>query len=73
VTIAFPPAASFSKRKAEDRGHHATLTDKLSLILGRRVNLAYELSDGIVAPQRTPGEEELIARLIEELDAVELP
>jgi DNA polymerase-3 subunit gamma/tau len=72
VTIAFPPTAAFSKRKAEDRGHHATLTDKLSLIVGRRVNLSYELRDGIVQAPRTPGEEELIARLIAELDAVEL-
>jgi hypothetical protein len=73
VTIAFPLSAAFSKRKAEDRSHHATLTDTLSVVLGRRVNLAYELRDGVTAQPRTPGEDELISRLIEELDAVELP
>jgi DNA polymerase-3 subunit gamma/tau len=73
VTVAFPPTAAFSKRKAEDRVHRVTVTDKLSLIVGRPVQLSYELRDGIVPAPRRPGEEELIARLIAELDAVELP
>jgi hypothetical protein len=73
VTLAFAPTAAFLKRKAEDRRHYATVSEQLRRITGRRVRLSYELRDGVAAPQHTRAEEELVARLIAELDAEELP
>jgi DNA polymerase III subunit gamma/tau len=73
VTLAFAPSAAFLKRKAEDRAHHATVTQQLQRVTGRRVRLSYELRDGVAQPQHTRAEEELVARLVAELDAEELP
>jgi DNA polymerase-3 subunit gamma/tau len=73
VTLAFAPSAAFLKRKAEDRAHYATVVEELRRVTGRRVRLTYELRDGVAPPQHTPAEEELVARLVAELDAEELP
>jgi DNA polymerase III subunit gamma/tau len=73
VTLAFAPTAAFLKRKAEDRAHYDTVADKLARITGRRVHLSYELREGIAQQRHTPAEEELVARLVAELDAEELP
>ena len=73
VTLAFAPSAAFLKRKAEDRAHYATVVEELRRVTGRRVRLTYELRDGMAPPQHTPAEEELVARLVAELDAEELP
>jgi DNA polymerase-3 subunit gamma/tau len=73
VTLAFAPTAAFLKRKAEDRAHYATVAEQLRRVTGRRVRLSYELRDGIAAAPHTRAEEELVARLVAELDAEELP
>jgi DNA polymerase III subunit gamma/tau len=73
VTLAFAPTAAFLKRKAEDRAHYNAVADKLARITGRRVHLSYELREGIAQQRHTPAEEELVARLVAELDAEELP
>jgi DNA polymerase-3 subunit gamma/tau len=73
VTLAFAPSAAFLKRKAEDRGHYATVAEQLRRITGRRVHVSYELRDGVAPAQHTRAEEELVARLVAELDAEELP
>jgi DNA polymerase-3 subunit gamma/tau len=73
VTLAFAPSAAFLKRKAEDRAHHATVTRQLQCVTGRKVRVSYELREGIAQPQHTRAEEELVARLVAELDAEELP
>ncbi len=73
VTLAFSPSAAFLKRKAEDRVHHTTVREQLQRVTGRRVRLSYELREGIAQPQHTRAEEELVARLVAELDAEELP
>jgi DNA polymerase-3 subunit gamma/tau len=73
VTLAFAPTAAFLKRKAEDRAHYAAVSETLRQVTGRRVRLSYELRDAIAQPRHAPGEEELVARLVAELDAEELP
>jgi DNA polymerase-3 subunit gamma/tau len=73
VTLAFAPSAAFLKRKAEDRTHYATVAEQLRRVTGRRVRLSYELRDDIAAAPHTRAEEELVARLVAELDAEELP
>ncbi len=73
VTLAFSPSAAFLKRKAEDRAHYTTVRDQLQRITGKRVRLSYELRDGLAQPRHTRAEEELVARLVAELDAEELP
>ncbi|MDE3069636.1 MAG: DNA polymerase III subunit gamma/tau [Acidobacteriota bacterium] len=73
VTLAFDASASFLKRKAEDPAHFATVTAALKEMTGRPVRLDYELRDDLPHEERTTGEEELLARLIAEFDAEELP
>ncbi len=79
LTVAFPPSASFSKKKAEDAAHRATVTEALRQLTGqRRLRLAYELREELPPP--APGqagaaprtEEEWLARLKDEFDAKEL-
>jgi DNA polymerase-3 subunit gamma/tau len=73
ITLAFASSASFFKRKAEDRAHVRTVSEALEQVMGRRVRVRYELSEGMGVDGHTPDEEELIARLVAELDAEELP
>jgi DNA polymerase III subunit gamma/tau len=79
LTVAFPPSASFSKKKAEDSAHRATVTEALRQLTGqRRLRISYELREELPPPAdgqagaapRT--EEEWLARLKEEFDAKEL-
>ncbi|MHB8492422.1 MAG: hypothetical protein ACYDA6_09470, partial [Solirubrobacteraceae bacterium] len=72
ITLAFSASASFLKRKAEDPTHFATVTAALKQATGRPVRIAYELRDDPPHEGRTAGEEELLARLIAELDAEEV-
>lgn len=73
VRLAFPSSASFSKRKAEAPEHVATITSLLRELLGHPVRVLYELRDEDAAPVPAEDEEALIAQLISELDAQELP
>jgi DNA polymerase III subunit gamma/tau len=77
LVLAFPPTAAFHKRKAEDPANRATLLDTLWRLSGRRYQVAFELREdlptGDGAGGAPPTEEEIMARLIAELDAEELP
>jgi DNA polymerase-3 subunit gamma/tau len=73
VTIAFPRSASFSKRKVEVPEHVATVTSLLRELLGRPVQVRYELREELARVEHSEDEEALIAQLISELDAQELP
>jgi DNA polymerase-3 subunit gamma/tau len=75
LTVAFPPAASFNKRKAEEPDNRKILLDTLEALTGRRYSVSFELSedapsDGLDREALT--EEEIVARLMSELDAEEL-
>jgi DNA polymerase-3 subunit gamma/tau len=77
LVLAFPPTAAFHKRKAEDPANRATLVDTLRRLTGRRYQVSFELREDLVAGADAggapPTEEEIMARLIAELDAEELP
>jgi DNA polymerase-3 subunit gamma/tau len=77
LTLAFASTAAFLKRKAEDPANRAMLIDTLRRLTGRRYRVAFELREDL--PPRDgrngnpPTEEEIMARLVAELDAEELP
>jgi DNA polymerase-3 subunit gamma/tau len=77
LTLAFPPTAAFHKRKAEDPANRATLIETLQRLTGRRYRVSFELRDDLPAQEGggagAPSEEEIMARLVAELDAEELP
>ena len=77
LTLAFPPTAAFHKRKAEDSANRSVLIETLRRLTGRHYRLEFELREdlpedagGNGAP---PSEEEVMSRLMAELDAEELP
>ncbi len=79
LTVAFPPSASFSKKKAEDSAHRATVTEALRQLTGqRRLRISYELREDLPPPAEGQAggaprtDEEWMARLTEEFDAQEL-
>jgi hypothetical protein len=77
ITLAFPPTAAFHKRKAEDPANRATLIETLQRLTGRRYRVSFELREDL-PPQEglggnLPTEEQIMARLVAELDAEELP
>jgi DNA polymerase-3 subunit gamma/tau len=75
LVLAFPPTAAFHKRKAEDPANRATLLDTLRRLSGRRYQVAFELREDLPTGDggTPPSEEEIMARLVAELDAEELP
>ncbi|HXP98636.1 MAG TPA: DNA polymerase III subunit gamma/tau [Solirubrobacteraceae bacterium] len=77
LLLAFPPTAAFHKRKAEDPANRSTLIETLRRLTGRHYRLAFELRDDLDANAGAggapPSEEEIMARLVSELDAEELP
>ncbi len=77
LVLAFPPTAAFHKRKAEDPANRATLIDTLRRLTGRRYRVSFELREDLVAEGGSggapPTEDEIMARLVAELDAEELP
>jgi DNA polymerase III subunit gamma/tau len=70
VTVTFPPAAAFSKKKAE--ANRELLGTALRGLTGHSLGLVYELADGDAPGAATLGEEELMARLRDEFGAVEV-
>ncbi len=77
LTLAFPTTAAFHKRKAEDSANRSILIETLRRLTGRHYRLEFELREdlpgnagGNGAP---PSEEEVMSRLMAELDAEELP
>jgi DNA polymerase-3 subunit gamma/tau len=77
LTIAFPASAAFNKRKAEEPANRKILLDTLRRLTGRRYSVSFELSEDAPFPgdseRETLTEEEIVARLMSELDAEELP
>ncbi|MGA9875020.1 MAG: hypothetical protein WBQ21_04355, partial [Solirubrobacteraceae bacterium] len=77
LVLAFPPTAAFHKRKAEDPDNRTMLIDTLRRLSGRRYRVAFELREDLPSSEgpggRVPTEEEVMARLMAELDAEELP
>ena len=76
MTIAFPVTASFNKRKAEEPDNRKILLDTLKALTGRRYSVFFELSEDAPVSggvdQEDLTEEEIVARLMSELDAEEL-
>jgi DNA polymerase III subunit gamma/tau len=76
LTLAFAPSAAFLKRKAEDPANRAVMIDTLQRLTGRRYRISFELREDLAAQEQNggvPTEEEIVARLVAELDAEELP
>jgi hypothetical protein len=77
LTLAFAPSAAFLKRKAEDASNRAILIETLRRLTTRRYRVSFELREDLPSHDAHNGgaasEEEIVARLMEELDAEELP
>jgi len=77
LTLAFPTTAAFHKRKAEDSANRSILIETLRRLTGRHYRLEFELREDLPAEAggngSPPSEEEIMSRLMAELDAVELP
>ncbi len=78
LVVAFPPSATFKKRKAQDREYCEALADAVRTVTGARVRLRCELSEeeapaAVAAGPAPLSEEELVARFMSEFDAEELP
>jgi DNA polymerase III subunit gamma/tau len=77
LVLAFASTAAFLKRKAEDPAHRAMLLDTMHRLTGRHYRVAFELREDLPEQDALGGgassEEDIMARLIAELDAVELP
>jgi DNA polymerase-3 subunit gamma/tau len=76
LTLAWPEADSFYKRKAEDPTSKETIARAIRAVTGSSLRLAYELRDASeIAVERAPqlSEEELVDRFVEEFDAEVLP
>ena len=76
LTLAYPFAAEFYKKKAEDPANRAAVGEALGALAGGRWKLRYELRDTPAGEdeQASPArsEEEWVARFMEEFDAEEL-
>jgi DNA polymerase-3 subunit gamma/tau len=77
LTLAFPTTAAFHKRKAEDSANRSVLIETLRRLTGRHYRLEFELREDLPADAggngAPPSEEEVMSRLMAELDAEELP
>jgi DNA polymerase-3 subunit gamma/tau len=76
LTLFFAESASFLKRKAEEATNREVVVHAIQQITGSRLSLRYELSDeangeNVSAPAGL-SDEELVDRLMSELDAEEL-
>jgi DNA polymerase-3 subunit gamma/tau len=78
LVVAFAASAAFNKRKAEEPDNRKILLDTLHRLTGRRYRVSFELSEreapGAAAlDQAGLSEDEIVERLMSELDAEELP
>jgi len=78
VTLAFPRESAFLKRQAEGDAHRAAAATAIRAVTGRSLRPLYDLCDdaeGPASPTEVPrlSEEELVARLVAEFDAEEIP
>ncbi len=75
LTVAFPAGFSFNKRKAEDPAYRGVVGAALARTIGRRLDVVYELSEQAEGQDGQPlggDEEEMVAKIIAEFEAVEL-
>ena len=78
VTVAFPAGKAFLKRKAEQDDYRRATAEALRSVIGTTLALRYELSEEAepieaVADAGGIPHEDLVARLVEEFDAQEVP
>jgi DNA polymerase III subunit gamma/tau len=76
IELAFGSGAAFHKRTAESPANRTILLEALKRLTGRRYTVVLELRpelDGDPPAAQPLGEEEVLARLMTELDAEELP
>jgi DNA polymerase III subunit gamma/tau len=77
LTVSFSASAAFNKRKAEEPANRKILLDALRRLTGRRYRVSFELSEDTLSADgpdwEALTEEEIVARLMSELDAEELP
>jgi DNA polymerase III subunit gamma/tau len=76
LKVTFAASAPFLKKKAEDPANRAAVAEALSKLTGARWKLSYELREPDsreASEAEAPSEEEWVRRLMEELDAEELP
>jgi DNA polymerase-3 subunit gamma/tau len=76
LTLAWPEASGFFKRKAEDPASKETIVRAIRAVTGTSLRLAYELRDEAAMEAASPAaprmtEEELVSRFVEEFDAEE--
>jgi hypothetical protein len=76
LVLAFAEAHDFSRRQAEETANRAILAHAVHSVTGSVAKLAYELHDGEAAAAAAPpalSDDELVARVVAEFDAEELP
>jgi DNA polymerase-3 subunit gamma/tau len=76
LRLAFADSAAFLKRKAEGMPNRETLNQAVQTVTGRTLKLVYELRADEETEKVTAealSDEELVARVMEEFDAEELP
>jgi DNA polymerase-3 subunit gamma/tau len=81
LTLAWPEAASFSKRQAEDPAKKELLVQAIRAVTGASLRLAHEVradhevpgAAAATAPEPRLSDEELVQRFMAEFDAEELP
>jgi DNA polymerase-3 subunit gamma/tau len=77
LVLAFAMSAAFLKKKAEDPANRAMVSKALHQLAGVRLRPSYELREDVSKqnepPPQPPSEEDLVARLMAEFDAEELP
>ncbi len=75
LVVAFASDAAFLKKKAEDQSNRAVVAEALRRLTGQKLRPVYELRDDVQAAPapEAPSEEDLVARLMAEFDAEELP
>jgi DNA polymerase-3 subunit gamma/tau len=76
LVVAFPPSATFKKRKAQDAEYCEALADAVRAVTGVQIQLRCELGEEVGQDAGVGGslsEEELVARFMTEFDAEEIP
>ncbi|MGI8728948.1 MAG: DNA polymerase III subunit gamma/tau [Solirubrobacteraceae bacterium] len=78
VTVAFPPAADFLRRKADDDGYRACVATAVRTVTGSTAQIAYVLTEPELeavsqsAAPAQPTEDEWVRRFVAEFDAEEI-
>jgi len=80
VTVAFPASANFLRRKAEDEAYRSCVAEAIRTVTGSRARIGYVVEDApadgdlpSLQPAQAPTDDEMLARLVAEFDAEEIP